>query len=133
MSADPAKIETIVRLEPPKNASEVKSFLQMCQYNALFMFGGQATYSDITAPLRNLLRKAEPYVWTDSCQNAFEKLKQGLCSERVIAPWAPNRETKLVVDRGPSGISATLYQKNPTTKIWKTINYSSRALTKTEQ
>ena len=39
MSADPSKIETIVRLPPTTNAAEVKSFLQMCQYNALFMFG----------------------------------------------------------------------------------------------
>ena len=50
MSADPSKIETIVRLTPPTNSAEVKSFLQMCQYNALFMFGESETYSDITVP-----------------------------------------------------------------------------------
>ena len=133
MSADPSKIETIVRLAPPTNAAEVKSFLQMCQYNALFMFGEPETYSDITAPLRNLTRKKVPFKWDEACQNAFQKLKEGLCSDRVIAPWAPDRKTKLVVDRGPKGISATLFQKEPDTGHYKTINYSSRSLTETEQ
>ena len=133
MSADPSKIETIVRLTPPTNAAEVKSFLQMCQYNALFMFGETETYSDITAPLRNLTCKNVPFVWDQACQKAFEKLKRGLCSERVIAPWVADRKTKLVVDRGPKGISATLFQQEPESGHYKTINYSSRTLTDTEQ
>jgi len=43
------------------------------------------------------------------------------------------RKTKLVVDRGPKGISATLFQKETESGHFKTINYSSRTLTKTEQ
>ena len=87
MSADPSKIETIVRLTPPTNSVEVKSFLQMCQYNALFMFGESETYSDITTPLRNLTRKQVPFVKDLACQRAFKKLKDGWCSDRVIVPW----------------------------------------------
>jgi len=40
------------------------------------------------------------------------------------------RKTKLVVDRGPKGISATLFQKETESGHFKTINYSSRTLTK---
>ena len=55
MSADPAKIKAVTSLPPPATTTEVKSFLQMCQCNALFMFDKEQKYSDITAPLRSLV------------------------------------------------------------------------------
>lgn len=118
MSADPSKIETIVELSAPTNAAEVKVFYR---------------YVSTTPCLCNLTRKNAPFVWDQPCQEAFQKLKVGLCSDRVIAPWAADRETKLVVDRGPKGIGATLFQKEPDSGHFKTINYSSRTLTDTEQ
>ena len=51
MSLDPAKVETIRSMPKPTSAAEVKSFLQMCQYNSMFMFDTEETYSDTTAPL----------------------------------------------------------------------------------
>jgi len=98
MSADPSKVEAITSLPAPTTPEELKSFLQMCQYNALFMFGTPKTYSDVTEPLRKILRKDERFEWTANCKKAFNDLKEGLCNEKVIAPWAPNRQTKLVVD-----------------------------------
>ena len=135
MSADPAKVKAVTSLPPPMNSSEVKSFLQMCQYNALFMFNNEdnETYSDITAPLRALLRKGVKFHWSEACQTSFQKLKDGLASENVISHSEQNRKTELVVDRGPKGIAATLYQQEPDTGYWKTINYKSRSLSPTEQ
>ena len=57
MSPDPAKVETIKQLPPPKNTTEVKSFLQMSQYNYMFLFDNEQTYADTTAPLRAMLQK----------------------------------------------------------------------------
>ena len=54
-------------------------------------------------------------------------------SEKVISPWEQGRETKLVVDRGPNGVAATLYQQESDTKFWKTVNYTSRSLKEEEQ
>ena len=98
MSADPQKIAAINSLPPPTSVAEVKSFLQMCQYNSLFMFGNAKTYSDITEPLRQMLKKNQQFHWSPQCHAAFEELKRGLCSNKVIAPWAPDRKTKLIVD-----------------------------------
>ena len=47
--------------------------------------------------------------------------------------WSQNHETELIVDRGPEGVSATLYQKEPSTKFWRPITYYGRALKKTEK
>ena len=57
MAPDPNKVKAIQKLSPPTSTAEVKSFLQMCQCNAMFMLTDIATYSDVTAPLRMLTRK----------------------------------------------------------------------------
>ena len=72
-------------------------------------------------------------MWTNECQRSFERIKQALSSETVVGHWSQNHETELIVDRGPEGISATLYQKEPSTKFWRPITYYSRALKKTEE
>jgi len=38
--------------------------------------------------------------------------KEGLCNEKVIALWAPNRQTKMVVNLDPVGIAATWNQQD---------------------
>ena len=123
MSPDPAKVETIKQLPPHENTTEVKSFLQMSQYNYMFLFDNEQTYADTTAPLRALhATKGAKFVWTNECQRSFERIKQALSSETIVGHWSQNHETELIVDRGPEGISATLYQKEPRTQVLETNN-----------
>ncbi len=82
MSLDPAKVETIRKMPRPTNGAEKKSFLQMCQYNSMFMFDTEDTYSDITAPLRAQLRKDVKVTWSPRCEDAFQKLREG-CVTRL--------------------------------------------------
>ena len=53
MSPDTAKVETIKQLPPPNNTTEVESFLQMSQYNYMFLSDNEQTYTDThtSAPL----------------------------------------------------------------------------------
>ena len=55
MSADPKKIEAIKSAGRPQNTSEVKSFLQACQFNAKFMLESDEAYAQLTSPLRQLI------------------------------------------------------------------------------
>ena len=134
MSADPAKIKAIKETPSPKSIAEVKSFIQMCQYNAYFIGqAGEEPFSDMTAPLRRLLCKGEKFKWTGECEAAVQKLKTALASERVMGAFSPNRETQLVVHRGPEGIAATVMQRESASDEWQPINYTSRTKTKTEK
>ena len=133
MKPDPKKVAAIHYKVTPKSVAEVKSFLQMCQYNQMFLFDTLETYSDVTAPLRALLRKDARFAWTPACETAFCKIKAALTSEKVMAHWCQDRDTELIVDRGPEGLAATLYQKETDTGFWKPVNYTSRTQTKTEQ
>ena len=56
-----------------------------------------------------------------------------MSSETVVGHWSQNHEAELIVDRGPDRISTTLYQKEPSTRFWRSITYYRRAVKKTEK
>ena len=60
-------------------------------------------------------------------------MKDGLTNDKVLAHWARDLPTKLRINRGLEVIAAAIYQKNPDTGNWHSINYASRVLTPTEQ
>ena len=50
---DPKKVDIIVRMPPPKNKTELTSFLGMCNYLSMYI----PHLSDVTSTLRELNRK----------------------------------------------------------------------------
>ena len=55
----------------PKDKSEVKSFLQTCQFCSVFMISGNGkTYSDMTKPLRQLINWKTKFVWTKESEDS---------------------------------------------------------------
>ena len=77
---DPTKIEAIVNWKPPRNVTEVRSFLGLAGYYKRFLIG----FSVITSPLTKLLRKGIKFEWMDKCQNSFEQLKGMLVEAPVL-------------------------------------------------
>ena len=63
VSVDPQKIEVVVSWKPPKNVSEVRSFLALAGYYRKFVEG----FSKVAAPLTKLIRKDVKYDWVDAC------------------------------------------------------------------
>ena len=91
VSVDPQKIEAVVNWKPPKNVSEVRSFLGLAGYYRKFVEG----FSKIAAPLTKLTRKDVKYDWVDACQQSFDELKSRLTSAPVLA--LPNGRDGFVV------------------------------------
>ena len=54
------KVEAILKLKPPENTKDLKSFLGAIQYMAKFL----PKLSEQTDRLRKLLKKNEPWIWT---------------------------------------------------------------------
>ena len=75
-----AKIQSILEYPPPSNRRELMRFLGMAGYYRRFC----QNFSVITAPLTNLLKKGQEYVWSTSCQNAFKRVKSVLTSVPVM-------------------------------------------------
>ena len=120
--ADPEKIEAIVNMSEPDNASEVRSLLGMAQYVSRYI----AEYATITAPLRALTKTETPWQWSDEQQHAFDKLKDSLTKSHVMSYFNPAQETEVIVDASPVGLGGLLVQDG------KVISYASRALSDVE-
>ena len=88
---DPKKIEVVVNWNPPKNVSELISFLGLAGYYRKFVEG----FSKIEAPLTKLTRKDVKYDLVDAYQHSFEELKGRLSSAPVLA--LPNGRDGFVV------------------------------------
>ena len=81
ISPSEEKTAAVVNAQPPKNASEVRSFVQLVQYSSKFI----PNFSQVAEPLRKLLRKDQAFIWGVEQQRAFEELKGLMTSAKALA------------------------------------------------
>ena len=82
IKVDPDKIIAILDMPPPQTETEIRGFLGRLQYISRFV----AKLTDICEPIFRLLRKKQPKVWDDQCQQAFEWIKEYFLSPPVLVP-----------------------------------------------
>ena len=139
MTADPDKVAVIRDWPAPRTVRDVKSFLQTVQFNAVYMAAeveGEMNYPELTFPLRTLTRKKVKFTWTAKHQKHFELIKERLCSDRVMVPFDPERQTRLYSDGGPEGCQATVAQayQHPTEgRQWRPVAHTARAWKEVER
>lgn len=71
-----AKVQAVYTFPVPGSKKQLMRFLGMAGYYRKFC----ANFAIISEPLNRMLRKRENFEWTESCQQAFEKLKAILIS-----------------------------------------------------
>jgi hypothetical protein len=78
ISVSTKKVKAVADWPVPTTQKEVRTFVQFCNFYARFIHH----FSDLTAPLTDLLRKAQPQkvTLTPACLEAFETLKLRLIS-----------------------------------------------------
>ena len=89
-----AKIQTIAKFPIPTSWKELARFLGMAGYYRNFCL----KFSEIVAPLTNVLSKKVKFVWTDDCQLAFDKVKLLLQKAPVLKSPEYEKPFKLIID-----------------------------------
>lgn len=106
VSTDPEKIQVVRQWPVPVSVKDVRSFLGLAGYYRKFV----RHFGIISKPLTKLLRKGQPFIWTQHHQEAFDTLKQSLISAPVLV--MPDFQKMFVVETDASdrGIGAVLMQ-----------------------
>ena len=77
---NPIKIEAIVSWKPPRNMTEVRSFLSLACYYRRFIKG----FFIIAYSLTKLLQKGVKFEYNEKCQSSFDQLKRILVEAPVL-------------------------------------------------
>jgi hypothetical protein len=111
MSISIKKVEADAERPLPMTQKEARNFLQFCNFYAKFIHH----FSDLTAPLTDLLRKLQPHkvTLTHACLEAFETLRLRLISAPCLMFPEVRLDamfTVLATDASTMGIAAIMLQ-----------------------
>ncbi|KAL5733264.1 hypothetical protein ACOSQ2_032956 [Xanthoceras sorbifolium] len=123
IKADPKKIEAVMEWKPPRNVSEIRSFLGLVGYYRRFVKG----FSSIATPLTKLPHKNVRFEWNEKCQTAFEKLKAMLVEASILVQPISGKDFVVYSDASHNGLGCVLMQDG------KVVAYASRQLKTHEQ
>ena len=115
---DPKKIEVIIEWKPPRNVTEVRSFLGLAGYYKRFVKG----FSMIAAPMTRLLQKNVRFEWSEKFQASFEMLKAFLTEAPILTQPTYGKEYVIFSDASLNGLGCVLMQEG------KVVAYASRQL-----
>ena len=120
---DPAKVEAILNMPPPTDKQGLRRIMGMVNYLQKFAPG----LSELTTPIRILLKDDAEFVWEESVQGeCFKRVKAVIASAPVLKYFDPSVEAVLQCDASQHGLGACLMQNG------QPVAYASRSLTETE-
>jgi len=82
IEVDKGKVELISKLPPPTSVCQIQSFLGHAGFYRRFI----KDFYKISRPLCNLLTKDTPFVFDESCLEAFQTLRGVLTKAPIIQP-----------------------------------------------
>ncbi|GJU46138.1 putative reverse transcriptase domain-containing protein [Tanacetum coccineum] len=113
---DPAKIESIKDWASPKTLTEIRQFLALAGYYRRFIEG----FSKIAKSITKVTQKGVKFDWGKKEENAFQLIKQKLCSAPILALPDGSEDFVVYCDASHKGLGAVLMQRE------KVIAYASR-------
>ncbi|GJV42790.1 putative reverse transcriptase domain-containing protein [Tanacetum coccineum] len=115
---DQAKIESINDWASPKTPTEIRQFLGLAGYYRRFIEG----FSKIAKSMTKLTQKGIKFDWGEKEENAFQLIKQKLCSAPILALPEGSEDFVVYCDASHKGLGVVLMQRE------KVIAYASQQL-----
>ncbi|GKD71442.1 putative reverse transcriptase domain-containing protein [Tanacetum coccineum] len=115
---DPSMIESIKDWASPKTPTEIRQFLGLAGYYRRFIEG----FSKIAKSMTKLTQKGIKFDWGEKEENAFQLIKQKLCSAPILALPEGSEDFVVYCDASHKGLGVVLMQRE------KVIAYASRQL-----
>ena len=103
---NPQTLTSVKEWKAPTDVKQIQQYLGLCSYYRQYI----PNFSHIAAPLTKLTRKGAEFIWDGECQQAFDHLKDRLCSSPLLAYPKPGLKYILDCDASDLGIGAVLSQ-----------------------
>ena len=123
----PLTVDTVKNWPAPRDVTELRSFLGLASYYRRFI----QDFATVASPMHQLTHKGQPFLWTQSCNDAFHQLRRALSEAPVLAFPSPQLPFVLDTDASDVGIDAVLSQEGEQGE--QVIAYFSRSLSRAEQ
>lgn len=120
---DEGRVAAISDLKDPKNKKELQSILGMINFIREYI----PQISEITAPLRDLIKKNVVFKWLPSHSKILFEIKKLISSAPTLGIFDEQKEITIQCDASKNGLGACLMQEG------RPIAYASRSLTETEK
>jgi hypothetical protein len=104
---DPSKVRDVLDWKPPKSVHQVQSFLGLASYYRRFI----PSFSRISKPITDLLKKGNKYVWSKDCDQVFRTLKKLLTTSPVLAQLDITKPFDIYCDASGTGLGCVLIQE----------------------
>ncbi|CAI6366913.1 unnamed protein product [Macrosiphum euphorbiae] len=121
------KLEAIREARAPNNVTELQAYLGLLNYYGKFIPNISSELHD----LYKLLRKDVKFVWSDKCQEVFEKSKTLLLQNQVLEIYDQKKPIVVCADGSPYGVGAILSQV--VDGVEKPVLFASSSLSPAEQ
>ena len=123
LKPDPAKIQGVQEMPTPESKQDVKRLLGMVNYLQKFA----PNLSEATAPMRELLKEENQFLWDEKVQGrSFKQVKQLIVESPVLNYFDPKADTELQCDTSDKGLGACFMQDG------QPVGYASRAMMSAE-
>lgn len=119
---DEKKVKAIMEMPKPQNKKDIERFLGLVQYVGKFI----PNLSDITSPIRHLMKQETEWQWSDEQDKAVETIKKLITSAPTLKHYDPQKELTISADASKDGIGAVLLQEG------SPIEYAARSMTEAE-
>ena len=128
IEVDPDKVRAIREMPAPQTEKQVRGFLRRLNYISSFISHMTTT----RGPIFKLLRKNQPVVWNDECQEAFDSIKEYLLEPPILVPPVEGRPLIMYLSVLDDSVGCVLGQQDETGKKEHAIYYLSKKFTDCE-
>ena len=118
------KVKAVLEWPKPTSVQEVQAFLGFANYYRKFIWN----FEQLALPITNLVKKDQPFSWTQPAQEAFDQLKAAFATKPILINFTPDKEITLETDASDYAIGACLSQLGEDGKL-HLVAYHSRKMT----
>ena len=123
VKASTEKVRAIVEMKEPQSKEQVHTLLGMATYLSKYI----PNFSQMTEPLRAVIKKNEKFFFDQPQKEAFESLKRALSQAPVMKYYSLKEPIVVSCDASMGGLGCVMLQDN------HPVAYGSKTLTQTER